>query len=98
MGSAPMPTGARYLALLRGVNVGGKSLVKMADLRAAFERMGLVEVATYIQSGNVLFRAPRQKGKELAARIESELHRRLGTKLRVVLLTEAQLRGVVEGA
>ena len=98
MGSTPMPTGARYVALLRGVNVGGKSLVKMADLRAAFERMGLAEVATYIQSGNVLFRAPRQKGEELAARIESDLHRRLGMKLRVVLLTEAQLKGVVEGA
>jgi uncharacterized protein (DUF1697 family) len=87
-----------YLALLRGINVGGKSSMKMADLRTAFERMELADVTTYIQSGNVLFRAPRQNGQELSARIESQLHRHFGTELRVVLFTEAQLRSVVEGA
>jgi uncharacterized protein (DUF1697 family) len=90
--------GVRYLALLRGINVGGKNLVKMADLRAAFEKMGLDEVATYIQSGNVLFTAPRQKREELAARIESALSRRFGVELKVVLLTEANLRAVVADA
>jgi uncharacterized protein (DUF1697 family) len=94
----PMAAGAQYLALLRGINVGGKNLVKMTDLRAAFEEMGFAEVATYIASGNVLFRAPRQRREELAGRIESELTRRFGTELRVVLLTQAQLRAVVEGA
>jgi uncharacterized protein (DUF1697 family) len=93
-----MPNGVRYLALLRGVNVGGKNLVKMAELRAAFEKMDLADVATYIQSGNVLFRAPRQKRAELASRIESALTRRFGIELKAVLLTEAQLSGVVEGA
>jgi uncharacterized protein (DUF1697 family) len=93
-----LSAGAQYLALLRGVNVGGKNLVKMADLRAAFEEMGFVGVATYIASGNVLFRAPRQRSEELAARIESELTRRFGIELKVVLLTEAQLRAVVENA
>ena len=89
---------SQYLALLRGLNVGGKNLVKMADLRAAFESMDFADVATYIASGNVLFRAPRQRREDLAARIESELTRGFGTELKVVLLTEAQLRGVVEGA
>jgi uncharacterized protein (DUF1697 family) len=93
-----MPAGIQYLALLRGVNVGGKNLVKMADLRAAFEEMGFADVATYIQSGNVLFRAPRQKRDELAYRIEKELSRRFRSQLRVVLLTEAQLRAVVADA
>jgi uncharacterized protein (DUF1697 family) len=65
----------QYLALLRGINVGGKNLVKMPDLRAAFEEVGFTEVATYIQSGDVLFRAPRQRREELAARTESELSR-----------------------
>jgi len=91
-------TGIRYLALLRGVNVGGRNLVKMTDLRAAFEGMGFEDVATYIASGNVLFRAPRQKRESLAARLESELSRRFGLELKAVLLTEAQLRGVVEEA
>jgi uncharacterized protein (DUF1697 family) len=90
--------GVQYLALLRGINVGGKNLVKMAALREAFEEMGFADVATYIASGNVLFRAPRQKREELAARIESELSRRFGVELKVVLLTEKLLKNVVQGA
>ena len=93
-----MSAGVQHLALLRGINVGGKNLVRMADLRAAFESMGLADVETYIASGNVLFLAPRQRREELAARIESELSRRFGVELKVVLLTEASLRAVVEGA
>ncbi len=87
-----------YLALLRGINVGGKNLVKMADLREAMEAMGHAEVSTYIQSGNVLFRAPRQKRAELAKRMESELSGRFDMELKVVLLTHAQLRRVVGDA
>ena len=45
----------RFVALLRGINVGGKNVVKMADLRGAFEQAGFAEVSTYINSGNVLF-------------------------------------------
>ena len=90
--------GVQYLALLRGINVGGKNLVRMADLRAAFETMGFADVATYIASGNVLFRAPRQGREALAERIESDLTRRFGTELKVVLLTEANLKAVVDGA
>jgi uncharacterized protein (DUF1697 family) len=93
-----MPAGVQYLALLRGINVGGKNLVRMGDLRATFEEVGFDDVATYIQSGNVLFRAPRQRREELAARIESDLSGRFGLRLKVVVLTEAQLKGVVEGA
>jgi uncharacterized protein (DUF1697 family) len=93
-----VPAGVQYLALLRGVNVGGKNLVRMADLRAAFEEMELAEVATYIQSGNVLFRAPRQRREQLAARIESNLSRRFDTELKVVLVTAAHLKDVIEGA
>ena len=47
--------GAGYVALLRGINVGGRNIVRMADLRAAFEDAGYAAVGTYIQSGNVLF-------------------------------------------
>ena len=90
--------GVQHLALLRGINVGGKNLVKMADLRVAFERMGFAGVSTYIQSGNVLFRAPRQKREEMAARIEAELTSSIGIEIKVVLLTEAQLKAVVKGA
>jgi uncharacterized protein (DUF1697 family) len=93
-----MGTGVQYLALLRGINVGGKNLVKMAELREAVEEIGLAEVATYIQSGNVLFRAPRQPRAELAARLESGLSDRFGVELKVVVVTAAELRRVVEEA
>ena len=53
-----MATGVQYLALLRGINVGGRNKVPMADLRETVEELGHADVATYIQSGNVLFRAP----------------------------------------
>ena len=93
-----MANGVQYLALLRGINVGGKNLVKMEDLRACFEAMDVAEVATYIQSGNVLFRAPRQKSDELAARIEAELSARFGIELRVVLVMERRLNEIVKSA
>ena len=47
----------QYLALLRGINVGGNNIIKMADLKACFERLGFTGVATYIQSGNILFKS-----------------------------------------
>jgi uncharacterized protein (DUF1697 family) len=70
----------------------------MDELREAFEEMGFDAVATYINSGNVLFRATRQKSADLAKRIESRLSKRFGIELKVVLLTEAQLRAVVDAA
>ncbi|MDX2086960.1 MAG: DUF1697 domain-containing protein [Kofleriaceae bacterium] len=47
----------RYVALLRGINVGGKNIIKMTDLKACFEKQGFTDVGTYIQSGNVVFTA-----------------------------------------
>jgi uncharacterized protein (DUF1697 family) len=87
-----------YLALLRGINVGGKNLVPMAELRAAFEEMKYDDVSTYIASGNVLFDGPRTKRADLVRRIESGLTRRFGTELKVVVLTKGELEKVVEEA
>jgi uncharacterized protein (DUF1697 family) len=93
-----MASGLQYLAFLRGINVGGKNRVPMAELREAFEEMGFAEVGTYINSGNVFFRAPRQKRAELAAGIESALTARFGFELKVVVVTEPELRGVIADA
>lgn len=51
----------RYVALLRGINVGGNTMVKMADLKAVFEKCGFENVITYINSGNIAFDSPLQK-------------------------------------
>ena len=87
----------RYVALLRGINVGGRNIVAMADLREAFEAAGLEAVRTYIQSGNVLFEsgAPRQS---LEDHIEAMLERRFGVPLVVMVRSHAELRNVVEKA
>ena len=59
----------RYVALLRGINVGGKTLIKMADLKACFEELGFDQVSTYIASGNVLFDSGRTDAAKLEAKI-----------------------------
>ncbi len=85
----------RYLALLRGINVGGKNPVPMGELRATFEEAGFSAVQTYIQSGNVLFDASGTVGED---DVEKLLERRFRLPLVVVLRTHRQLRAVVEKA
>lgn len=87
----------QYVALLRGINVGGKNIVPMAGLRAAFEDDGYEDVRTYIQSGNVLFRSERPRGS-LEGQIEAMLERQLGVPIRTVLRSQTQLRNVVNRA
>lgn len=87
----------RYVALLRGINVGGRNPVAMADLRAAFEAEGYEAVSTYIQSGNVLFESDAPSGS-LETAVEKMLQRRLGFPLVVVVRSHRQLRNVVDKA
>jgi uncharacterized protein (DUF1697 family) len=88
---------ATHVALLRGINVGGNNLIKMADLKACFEDGGLADVATFIQSGNVLFTA-RGSAAELTDRIERMLSSAFGYEASVVLRTRSQMRAVVDRA
>lgn len=87
----------RYVALLRGINVGGRNKVAMADLRAAFEGAGHQAVSTYIQSGNVLFESDAPAAA-LEGDIEALLERRFGVPLVVVVRSHRQLRAVVDKA
>jgi uncharacterized protein (DUF1697 family) len=87
----------RFVALLRGINVGGKNLIPMSALKACFERRGLADVSTYIQSGNVLF-ASDEKAPALVASLEGELSRTFGYDAAVVVRSQAQLRRIVDGA
>lgn len=90
-----MPT---YVALLRGVNVGGKNLIKMPALKACFEANGFEDVATYIQSGNVLFTSPASPAAELTRRIEAMLADAFDYVPTVVVRSRKQMRAIVEGA
>jgi uncharacterized protein (DUF1697 family) len=87
----------RYVALLRGINVGGKNLIRMPELKAAFEAEGFDEVATYIQSGNVLF-STSARAAGLADRIEAMLAEAFDYVPTVVVRSRTQMRGVVARA
>ena len=90
--------GKHYLALLRGINVGGKNIIKMAELKACFENMGFADVATYIQSGNVMFRGSGKNHKNLMSEIERGLSKRFNYKSRVVVVSQNELEKVVKHA
>jgi uncharacterized protein (DUF1697 family) len=87
-----------YLALLRGINVGGNNLIKMADLKTCFEGMGFSAVSTFIQSGNVLFRAKTAHPEKLALKIEKALAARFRYPARVAVMSHAELKEAVENA
>lgn len=91
-------TTTRCIALLRGINVGGKNLIKMADLKACFEGMGFTSVVTYIQSGNVLFTTSHKNLTKLESHIEKTLSEQFSYNSRIVLLTEQQLQKIVTAA
>lgn len=84
-----------YVALVRGINVDGRNVIAMADLREAFEGHGYATVRTYIQSGNVLFESDAPRGT-LENEIEAMLERRYGVPLVVVVQSHAQFRSVVK--
>src|SRR5262245_31349362 len=90
-------SGSRALvALLRGINVGGRNSVPMAGLRSLLQdKLGLEDVTTYIQSGNVLFRS-RTPVKTLPGRIEDAIADAYGVRPTVVLRTPAELETIVE--
>jgi uncharacterized protein (DUF1697 family) len=74
-----------YVALLRGINVGGSNLIRMAALKACFEAEGFCDVATYIQSGNVLFTSSGANQRTLTGRIEQALSKTFVYQSRVVV-------------
>jgi uncharacterized protein (DUF1697 family) len=87
-----------YVALLRAINVGGSNLIRMPALKACFEAQGLRDVATYIQSGNVLFTAGRFNQLVLPGQLETALSKTFAYRSRVVVRSFEQMKAIVEGA
>jgi uncharacterized protein (DUF1697 family) len=88
----------RYVALLRGINVGGNNVIKMTALKACFEKQGFGDVVTYIASGNVLFSASASGAAQLALGIEAALAAAFNYEASVVLRSEKEMRAVVARA
>jgi uncharacterized protein (DUF1697 family) len=86
-----------FLALLRGVNVGGRTLVSMATLRREASALKLEDVRTHLQSGNLLFHAPARRSSRLPAELEGALAETAGVDVRVILRTKDGLAKAVAG-
>lgn len=87
-----MPT---HVALLRGINVGGRAAVDMAELRRVVQELGHRDVSTYLRSGNVLFSTERSDGPTMAAELERAVADGLGVAPRVVVLSRDELARAV---
>ena len=85
----------KYFAFLRGINVGGR-VVKMDALTKMFSTLGLKNVKTFIQSGNVVFESSEKNKKTLAGKIEKKLLKELGYEVAALLRTEEELQALLK--
>jgi uncharacterized protein (DUF1697 family) len=87
----------RHVALLRGINVGGKNMLPMKILAEMFAAAGCTDVATYIQSGNVVFCAGDKIANGLGGAITKQVEKQFGLKVPVVIRSAAELDAVIRG-
>jgi len=85
-----------WLSLLRGINVGRHKKIKMAELRELYQSMGLTNVQSYIQSGNVVFCAPEQNAQELSSLIQTAIYKKYGFEVSVLMRQETDLLALAE--
>lgn len=85
-----------YIAMLRGINVGGHNRIKMDQLRTSLEALGLVQVKTYIQSGNVVFKAAKISPAALSKKIENQILAQFGFPVSVICRTAEEIAATIE--
>lgn len=86
----------KYVALLRGINVGGNRKVPMSDLKVCLENIGLENVRTYIQSGNVLFESESRDPRVLEKNIETAIEETFGFPVPTVVLSADELKSILD--
>jgi uncharacterized protein (DUF1697 family) len=91
----PSRSSPTYIALLRGINLGGHKIIKMDQLRRTFDELGFKDVKTYIQSGNVIFKTSAQAPAKLAKRIEEKILGQFGFPVPVVVKTAVEIDEVI---
>jgi uncharacterized protein (DUF1697 family) len=84
-----------YVALLRGINVGGNNIIKMQDLKTLLQISGLENVNTYIQSGNIVFRSEKT-AEEVQIIIEQEIKQKYGYSISVIVRTGSEWEGIMK--
>jgi uncharacterized protein (DUF1697 family) len=86
----------KYVALLRGINVGGNNRVEMKKLKIVFELIGVGQVLTYINSGNVLFSVDENDLDKLTSIIEKTISEEFGFKIPTILRSEKNIQALVQ--
>lgn len=87
----------KYVALLRGINVGGNSRVEMVRLKKVFEELGFSDVKTYINSGNIIF-ATNQEVSKLADEIEKAIEKEFNLTIKVVIRSFPEIQAIAKAA
>jgi uncharacterized protein (DUF1697 family) len=85
-----------FVALLRGVNVGGNNMISMSALKKSFETMGFTDVVTYINSGNIIFKSKEADARKLESKIERMLSKEYELGSKVVLRSLAEMAELVQ--
>ena len=85
-----------FVALLRGVNVGGKNMISMSSLKKSFEALGFKDVSTYINSGNIIFRTKELDARKLETKIERMLSKDYELGSKVVVRSVSEMAKLVE--
>jgi len=84
-----------YMSLFRGINVGGNRIVPMSELKSLHQALGLMDVITYIQSGNVVFSSDETNPAQLAKQIEESFAQKFGFHSQVMVRTSAELDEII---
>lgn len=84
-----------YVCLIRGINVGGRNIIKMDRLRKAFEGLGYEDVTTYVQSGNVVFKAGERASEDLSRKIEKMILDEFGFPVSVIVKTPEEIQQAI---
>lgn len=85
-----------YIALLRGINVGGNNKIDMKKLKDSFERIGLKDVVTYINSGNILFKSTSKSVKNITQKIEEVIRKDFNLSIPVLLRTQTEITDLLD--
>lgn len=85
-----------FVALLRGVNVGGNNMIKMSELKVSFEKLGFTEVSTYINSGNIIFKSKETDARKLERKIEQMLAKDYDLDSKVVIRSVGEMETLVK--
>jgi uncharacterized protein (DUF1697 family) len=88
----------KYIALLRGINIGGKNKISMPELKLAFEEIGFLDVITYINSGNVIFSSNTQDKNEMIRKSVSIIKDKFKISIPVTIISAKELSDVLKHA